>query len=56
MTLYGRLRIRSRPGSWRRPAEWEWGRQACDVEGCFVFDVGWILVEWLRGAHKEKAG
>jgi hypothetical protein len=46
----GRLELLWRTGSWRRTDEWVWGRQACDT-GCFIFDVLFFTVTWLRGAH-----
>ncbi len=46
----GRLELLWRPGSWRRTGEWCWGRAPCDG-GCFIFDVLFFTVTWLRGAH-----
>jgi hypothetical protein len=49
----GRLELLWRPGSWRRPGEWVFGRQPCDDHGCVVLDVGFVVVSWLRGKHAE---
>lgn len=48
------LQFTNRPGSWRRPGEWCFGRQACDGSGCIVYDIGWFWVEWLRGEHLQE--
>ena len=49
----GRLELLWRAGSWCRPDEWAWGRQACDT-GCLIFDVLFVTVTWLRGSHVRR--
>lgn len=48
--MLGNFCVFVRPGSWCRPSEWVFARQECD-EGCLVWIIGWVWVEWRRGGH-----